>query len=106
MLTLQRTQFEKEITVQREFVKEQIEAMPTQLQTLTSMVEELNKSVYNQQKQIDSQSKMMQHLVNTNVAPSYNTNNKLVSIIVVVGVSGSFILLLLIFIAQLFEFKF
>lgn len=106
MLTLQRTQFENEIVAQRKLVKEQMGAMPNQLQTLTSMIEQLNESVYNQQKQIDSQSTMMQEIVNKNNAPIHKANNKLVSYIVVVGVSGSFILLLLIFIAQLFEIKF
>lgn len=109
MLDNQKQLLETEIANQREGLKQQFIALPSQMDNLASVLDNLNQTILKQQQKIDSQSEIIQELISKNTisndsnlkAKSKWVNNYMLTFAVV----GSFILLLAMFIVQLLDIK-
>lgn len=109
MLDNQKQLLETEIANQREGLKQQFVALPSQMDNLVSVLDNLNQTILQQQKKIDSQSEIIQELISKNTIPNDSNikakskwvNNYLLTFAVV----GSFLLLLAMLIVQLLDIK-
>lgn len=109
MLDNQKQLLETEIANQREGLKQQFVALPSQMDNLASVLDNLNQTILQQQKKIDSQSEIIQELISKNTIPNDSNikakskwvNNYLLTFAVV----GSFLLLLAMLIVQLLDIK-
>lgn len=109
MLDNQKQLLETEIANQREGLKQQFVALPSQMDNLASVLDNLNQTILQQQKKIDSQSEIIQELISKNTIPNDSNikakskwvNNYLLTFAVI----GSFLLLLAMLIVQLLDIK-
>lgn len=109
MLDNQKQLLETEIANQREGLKQQFVALPSQMDNLATVLDNLNQTILKQQQKIDSQSEIIKELISKNTIPNDSSlkakskwvNNYLLTFAVV----GSFILLLAMFIVQLLDIK-
>ena len=109
MLDNQKQLLETEIANQREGLKQQFVALPSQMDNLASVLDNLNQTILQQQKKIDSQSEIIQELISKNTIPNDSNikakskwvNNYLLTFAVI----GSFLLLLAMLIVQLLDTK-
>ena len=108
MLDNQKQILEAELSKQKESLKEQFSALPTQMNGLAKVLGDLNQTIQNQQQKIDSQSEILHQLVSTNAVfdkTKVNTKSKWMYYLITFAAVGSFALLMAMFIIQLFDIK-
>lgn len=107
MLDFQKQLLETELVSQKESFEQQFMDFPLQMTGLSKVLGNLNQMIEQQQHKFDLQSEMMQQLI-ANIAPENadsKRKDKCIHPIIVFAAVGSFVLLLAMFIVQLFGVK-
>lgn len=108
MLIIQKERVEEELSAHRQIIESQIKEIPTQINSLSkisTVIENLNKSISEQQEQMNVQTQLLQTLVEKGMEiPEKETKGKM-NFLIPFGICGSFLLLLMMLLAQLFDIK-
>lgn len=109
MLDEQKKRVEEELSAYRQIIECQVKEIPSQMNTIakfSTVIERMNSSISEQQKQMETQTLLLQDILNNRGVSTPVESKGFSKILLTLGVCGSFVLLFIMLLVQLLGIKF